>query len=112
MKTIHYDRSDAHSLLPLLGSIAHEIQERSEQLERLETRIEEHSSKPSPDQDKLYNWVAEAAAHRRGLRLAKQELDRLGCSVVGMEPLTFRIPGKDGEGKHSFVWQSGDPVLK
>jgi hypothetical protein len=39
-------------------------------------------------------WLAEAAAHKRGLRLAREELEKLGCSVVGMEPLTFRIPGR------------------
>ncbi len=112
MKTLHYDRHDAHALLPLLGSIGREIQERSEQLERLESLIEERSSRPSPDQGQIHRWVAEAAAHRRGLRLAKQELERLGCSVVGLEPLTFRIPGKDGADEYSFVWQTGDPLVK
>jgi len=40
------------------------------------------------------------------------ELDHLGCSVVGTEPLTIRIPGRVGEARRSFVWQTGDPILK
>lgn len=115
MKQITYDQTRASSLLPLLGAIGREIQERAEALARLEIELEslttdEHSSQQ--DQTLFHSKTAEAAAHRRGLRHAKAELERLGCSVVGTEPLTFRIPGRVGEANHSFVWQTGDPVLK
>lgn len=109
---MHYERSDANAILPLLASIGREIQERSDRLDQLETSIEEQSSMPAPDPEELHRLLAEAATQRRGLRLAKQELERLGCSVVGMEPLTFRIPGRVGRAKHSFVWRTGDPVLR
>ena len=117
MTQITYDQRRASQLLPLLGAIGREIQERAEALMRLEKQIETLTDTPYADSDEtlantLHSKIAEAAAHRRGLRLAKKELERLGCSVVGTEPLTIRIPGRVGEAKHSFVWQTGDPVLK
>ena len=117
MTKITYDQRRASRLLPLLAAIGREIQERAQELEKLEREIETLSSTPYADSvaelsRQLHDMIAEAAAHRRGLRLAKQELDQLGCSVLGTEPLTFRIPGQVGEAKHSFVWQTGDPVLE
>ena len=109
-----YNRRHATQLLPLLGAIGREIRERSETLAALEERIERleaQGTNPAVE-DEIHRLVAEAAAHRRGIRQAKAELDRLGCSVVGTAPLTFRIPGRVGEAKQSFVWQTGDPVLK
>ena len=112
MRQIDYDRRRATELLPLLGAIGREIQERTRTLEELEGRIGRLSTLPFPDSDLLRELEAEAAGHRCGLRLARKELGHLGCSVVGMEPLTFRIPGRVGEAKQSFVWQTGNPVLK
>lgn len=106
-----YDQRHALRLLPLLGAIGREIQERTDALLRIEEDIELLETLPEPGED-LHRLVADAALQRRGLRLAKRELERLGCSVVGTAPLTFRIPGRVGEAKHSFVWQTGDPVLK
>lgn len=112
MKSIRYDHELARELLPLLAAIGEEIEERSERLEELEAKIEACSSQPSHDERQVEQWVAEAAAHKRGLRMARDELEKLGCSVVGMEPLTFRIPGRKGPAKRSFVWQAGDPALR
>lgn len=111
MDAKHYDQRRAQSLLPLLGAIGREIQERAETLAALEVAIE-RLEETDGAREELHRMEAEAATHRRGLRLAKVELERLGCSVVGMAPLTFRIPGRVGEAKHSFVWQTGDPVLR
>ncbi len=107
-----YGPEEVLGLLPLLGSIGREIEERTEVLEELEARLEELSESGSVDRDLFHGLIAEAAAHRRGIRLARQELERLGCSVVGTEPLTFRIPGLVGKAKKSFVWQKGDLALK
>lgn len=112
MKQIHYDRERAGALVPLLEAIGIEIQERSDELRSIESEVEAATAVPFPDEGRVHGLVARAAAHRRGLRAAKQELERLGCSVVGTEPLTIRIPGRVGEAKHSFVWQTGDPILK
>lgn len=111
MKPIQYNRAHATRLLPLLGAIGREIQERAEALQTLEAKIEEWTGRPEQAEE-FRRAVADAAAHRKGLRLAKGELERLGCSVLGTEPLTFRIPGRVGEANQSFVWQTGDPVLK
>ena len=112
MKHKRYDRRGARELLPLLGAIGREIQERTETLERLERCLEQFDSRPNTDPGEIRELVTQAAAHRRGIRRARKELDRLGCSVVGTEPLTIRIPGRVGEARRSFVWQTGDPVLK
>ena len=113
MKQAHasYERSDANRLLPLLRSIGREIEERTVALEALERRIGRHPEFPreNPERGAL---VAEAATHRRELRRARSELQRFGCSVLGLAPLTIRIPGRDGEAKKSFVWQTGDPALR
>ena len=107
-----YDEQQALAILPLLGSITQEIQERTLAVELLEIEIDMLRSVKPVDEDALRTAVAEAATHRRELRQANKELERLGCSVVGTEPLTLRIPGKVGEARKSFVWQAGDPVLK
>ena len=112
MKKIQYDRNLAKELLPLLEAIGREIRERSEALERHEQKIELESKVAFPSETKVHGLVAQAASHRRGLRHVKEEIEQLGCSVVGTEPLTIRIPGRVGEAKHSFVWQTGDLVLK
>jgi hypothetical protein len=49
---------------------------------------------------------------RRELRLARAELERLGCRVVGTDPVTIRIPGRIGSINKSFVWRTTDPALR
>ena len=107
-----YDPRLAKELMPLLESIGREITERSVALENLEAEIERHALQDGPGDAGPHGLIAEAAAHRRGLRLSRQELERLGCSVVGTDPLTLRIPGRVGTTKRSFVWQAGDPALR
>lgn len=109
-----YDRRHANRLLPLLGAIGREIEERTQALAATEERIRalESARRTTSTANELQRLTAEAATHRRGIRLAKKELDRLGCSVLGTAPLTFRIPGRVGEAQRSFVWQTGDPVLE
>jgi len=107
-----YDEQEALAMLPLLGAITQEIKERTSALEIIDIEIEALGSMTPLDREALRDAVAEAATHRRELRHANSELEQLGCSVVGTEPLTLRIPGRIGEARHSFVWQAGDPVLK
>ena len=102
---VNYTQTIVMRLLPLLESIAREFQERGEALQALEARIRKLAKGESVE------LVAEAAEHRRELRHAHEELDGLGCSVIGEEPLTFRIPGRVGQERHSFLWQSGAPAL-
>lgn len=111
MKRIPYDLTRARELLPLLSSIGREIEERTKLLEGLEARIEQ-LTKASPDSESLRLFVAEAANHRREIRMARAELERLGCRVVGTAPLTIRIPGRVGSINKSFVWRTSDPALR
>jgi hypothetical protein len=107
-----YDRGRATQLLPLLNSITTEIEERSFALFELEARMSPQEGVPPPSDDELHNLIAEAATHRRELRRAKEELLSLGCSIVGTEPITIRIPGQLGSERRSFVYRTGDPVLR
>jgi hypothetical protein len=107
-----YDRGRATKLLPLLNSITGEIEERTQALAELEARMSPPPGVPAPSEDELFDLVAEAANHRRELRHAKEELLSLGCSIVGTEPITIRIPGHLGTERRSFVYRTGDPVLR
>jgi len=115
MQAPQYDRGRATRLLPLLNSITREIEERSAALAELEARMSPSAPSdglPFLTEDELRNLVAEAALHRRELRHAKEELLALGCSIVGTEPITIRIPGHLGSERRSFVYRTGDPVLR
>ncbi len=107
-----YGPDEVSGLLLLLGSIGREIEERSRTLAGIEQRIEELSKLEVFDPEALRDLEAQAAVHRRQLRLTRQELARLGCSLLGTDPLTFRIPGRVGESKKSLVWQKGARLLK
>ncbi|MEX1023969.1 MAG: DUF2203 family protein [Planctomycetota bacterium] len=108
-----YSREIATQLLPLLAGIGREIRERESRLTALETELALLQGLEGVDSDdaRTLDLIAEMAVHRRELRFAEKELERLGCTVVGHSPLTIRIPGRVGETKRSFVWQSGDAVL-
>jgi len=111
MSTTPYDRERAIALLPLLNSITREIRERTIQLERVEARIE-RAEAGEPVRGSVRELVARAALHRRELRHARSELERLGCSIVGTAPITIRIPGVHESKPRSFVYHTGDAVLR
>jgi uncharacterized protein DUF2203 len=106
MKPHRYAPADAKALAPLLDSIGRELVERGVRLAELETRIAELRASPFYA-DELHQLEAEAAEHRRALRLCRAELEQLGCSVVGTSPLTVRIPTRIGKSNRSLVWQHG-----
>lgn len=117
-KDTRYNRESASKLLPLLSAIGREMRERETQLRLIENELAFLEATPldideTPSAREAYaqSLIAEVANHRRELRHAEKELDQLGCTVVGHSPLTIRIPGRVGETKHSFVWQTGDAVL-
>lgn len=102
-----YDPKHARALAPLLDSISNEIEERTLALELVEGRIQELRNSPYYAEE-LHGLEAEAAAHRRELRLCRIELERLGCTVLGTAPLTIRIPTLVGKQRRSVVWQHVD----
>jgi hypothetical protein len=91
--------------LPLLRSIAAEIQDRSAALARIEKALFEITGSPRHREERERQLVAEGSAHRRELRLARREVERLGCTVVGTEPLTLRIPIHTRAPFRSLLWQ-------
>jgi hypothetical protein len=100
-----YAPADADALAPLLESIAREIAERRARLSRLEERVEALRASPFYSAG-LRELEAEVASHRRELRHCHDELERLGCSLVGTTPLTIRIPTRSGGRPRSRVWRS------
>ena len=94
MKLSPYEPRIARRLLPLVRSIGQEIVEREARLETFGSG-EDHET------------VAETAIQRRELRHAYAELEKLGCSVVGHEPLTLRIPAERNGRTRSLLWQLG-----
>ncbi len=107
MKHYPYDPAHADALAPLLDSIGHELEERGAQLTAIEARIEPLRASGRTT-DELRGLEGEAAVQRRELRHCRDELEQLGCSVVGTTPLTIRIPTRVGDARRSRVWQQ-DP---
>jgi hypothetical protein len=101
-----YAPEDAKALAPLLDSIVHEIEERTALLESIEADLAEFRESPFLEQNES-SLRAEAASQRRELRHCREELERLGCSVVGTSPMTIRIPTHEGSRHLSRVWQPG-----
>lgn len=106
MNARRYEPADAEALAPLLDSIGRELEERGKLLEELEAQMKELRSSPFPAQE-LPALEADAAHQRRELRHCLEELERLGCSVVGTTPLTIRIPTRVDGARRSLVWQHG-----
>jgi uncharacterized coiled-coil protein SlyX len=104
MNERHYAPADAKALAPLLASIGRELEERGMQLTELEKRMRELRASPFFD-EALHELEAEAATQRQALRHCREELERLGCRLVGTQPLTIRIPTRVGGAKKSVVWQ-------
>lgn len=101
-----YLPADAKALAPLLDSIGRELEDRGARLAELESRIERLQAGPRRMKE-LKQLESEAAEMRRELRHCREELERLGCSVVGTTPLTVRIPTRVGDAHRSLVWQHG-----
>ncbi len=103
--------SAVRHMKPLLRSIAREFAERTRSVRGLEGRMAELCQTPRPDRDELRRVAAEAAAHYRGLRLARREIEGLGCSVVGTAPLTVCVPTRVAGNKKSLLFQFADTAL-
>jgi hypothetical protein len=104
MKHPRYAPADAKALAPLLDSIGRELAERGTRLAELEARVSSLRASPFYD-DQLPQLETEIALQRRELRHCREEVERLGCSVVGTKPLTIRIPTRVGGASRSVVWQ-------
>ena len=105
-----YDRAQAERLRPLLEAIAAELDERHSALERLERQLR-HQRVEGVDDQATANVVAELATHKREIRLATQELDRLGASVDVGSRSVVRLPGPDGSWETGYRVSAGDGAM-
>jgi hypothetical protein len=100
--------SDARGdVSPLLRSIAFEVRERLRDIRDLESRqrlIECQSSPPSAKE--MSDIAARLSVHRRELRMARRELERMGWIVEEMVPL--RLVHIDLDRRDDATWQLTD----
>ena len=71
--------------LPLIRSIANELRERCLRILLLQTLLDTESVQVQEDRKRLL--LAEVASNRRALRHARAEMERVGFSIVAMDPL-------------------------
>jgi hypothetical protein len=105
-----YDAGRAEALIPLLRSITDEIQEREEAIDRGTARLQNgNSTLTAADRQAL---AAELSVHKRELRFALRELERLGCALDLDHPLRVLIPGSTTELGRRFEWRPEDTKIQ
>ena len=112
MSAVTYDREKALRLLRLLESIAREIEDRDEALRRVDAELRELERAGRGRSREAGCLNAEASLHLRELRCARSEIEGLGCSVIGFDPPTVRIPGPKGSQTPGWLWQLGQACLR
>jgi len=106
-----YDPERASALLPLLRSITAEIRERTETIDALESALQE-LGKTRRTRELRGDAEAKLSIERREIRVARRELERLGCVLDEDHPLRVLIPGADGALDHGFAWSPLDEKLE
>ncbi len=108
-----YDKARAIRLVPILRSIMQEIAERTAAVEELETRLAALSAPQfsRTGAQERRSIQAELATHRRELRLANQELPRIGCARDDDHPARILIRGESGDIHDGFAWNAFDESL-
>ena len=107
MSHVSYDRTQAFRLLPLVRSIAREVEERELRLRRLESILEESRLRRLSRRRRRLA-TAELAAQRKEMRRVRTELSGLGCALLGTDPVTLRIPSTEDGRPRSLIWQFGE----
>lgn len=102
-----YDSQGADQLIPLLRSVQREMRERADLIRGLRLRIDKLAQDPD-SQAALRALQAELANHKREIRLARKELERLGCAIDEERPERVLIPGDDGDLARGFAWSFGE----
>jgi hypothetical protein len=111
MKRHSYDPERASALLPLLRSITAEIQERSDAIEAFERELQDLGT-GRHGRERRGDIEAGLSIQRRELRVARRELERLGCALDPDHALRVLIPGVDGDLDHGFAWSPLDGKLQ
>lgn len=105
-----YNLADANRLLPLLRSIAAEVDERRADRRRLSKLREELESAHTPEGMRSALSELDAQLFENGIatETALHEFELLGLSILRTSPLTVHIPGQTQRGPIVFCWQSGE----
>jgi hypothetical protein len=91
---------------PLLRSIAIELRERTRAVRELEAKQQTFTVEPVAHHKELADITACLAVHRREIRLAQKEIERLGWIVEELSPLQLvRI---DLESAEQLIWPLTD----
>jgi hypothetical protein len=91
-----YAEPQAEKLVPLLVSIGREVKNRIRSIDEFERKLEAYGPGNPPRDAEGTQIVAELAIHKRELRSALKELERLGCELDADHPLRILIPGLNG----------------
>lgn len=97
MQARTYAIQEAERLLPLLRAIRRELRERTHETARLETLREALAPSPRAHAGDLALVESELSNHRRELRRAEQEVERLGCRIDLDRPLRIVVPSDQGD---------------
>ena len=113
VRQARYDEPRARALVPLLRAITHEMQEREQEIDRLEQRLlalrrQESSRNDGPAALLVQAQLATQCAERRR---SQKELDALGCVLDEDHALRVLIPGTDGKFVHGYAWSPFDGVV-
>jgi hypothetical protein len=103
------DRNDAQKLVPLLDAIFREVADRRREVRMLEKQLAAAKRVPG-EGDEGASLQARLATHRRELRLARKEFERLGCIVDEHNPNRVLILGPNGS--QAFRWDAGDSAVQ
>jgi hypothetical protein len=94
-----YALQDVERIVPLLRSIGREIKARRRAADEMQQHLDALRTGavvpdgPSPTR----SLEAQIAVHRREVRSAEVELERLGCRLDDEHPLRILIPSPNGE---------------
>ncbi len=105
-----YDRTDAKRLVPLLEAISRELGDRLRAIGTLKRRIDKFDTDNASEREQreVMDLHAQLAVHHREVRMAKKELERLGCFFDESVPSRILIPGQDGVLENGFSWDTSD----
>ena len=102
-----YDKDRASQLVPLLEMIFAEVADRRRAIRAIERELKAMKEQEGESSPKISNLTASLTNHKRELRLASKEFERLGCVVDDHNPNRVIIPGTSGALERGFHWDAG-----